>query len=353
MSIKLGLIGAGAISKQHAKAAAAVGVEVVGITDVNATAAAATAKEFNIPYHTDSVDELLARPGLQAVVVAVPNKFHAPLTIKALQAGKDVLVEKPMGLNAGECQQMIDAAAAGSRILQLGMVHRYSAVGVTAKRYIDAGRMGQLYHAKTNMYRRRGIPGLGGWFTTKALSGGGPLIDIGVHVIDLACYLMDFPKPTRVSGKVYANFGKDMKAYLYENMWAGPPRYDGVCDVEDSAHALIRFEGGLTLEVNATWAGNFPNNTMPNLVGIFGSKAGLTFQLGGSEVKIATEDEGHNADISPTLRTVVPFEDQMRTFAGHVTSRTQPHANGARGKLVQSLLDAIYESSRLDREVEV
>src|SRR5690606_17392739 len=157
-----------------------------------------------------------------------------PLSVAALKAGKDVLVEKPMGLNANECREMNAAAKAKDRILQVGFVQRYSSVATTVKKFVDAGRLGNIYHAKANYYRRRGIPGLGGWFTTKALSGGGPLIDLGVHVIDLITYLMGSVRPVRVSGKVYANFGKRMKDYVFESMWAGPPRLDGVCDVEDA-----------------------------------------------------------------------------------------------------------------------
>jgi predicted dehydrogenase len=235
----------------------------------------------------------------------------------------------------------------------VGFTHRYSSVAVAAKSFIDAGRLGKVYHAKANYYRRRGIPGLGGWFTTKALSGGGPLIDLGVHIIDLSTYLMGFPKPVRVSGKVYANFGKRMKKYVYESMWAGPPRFDGVCDVEDAAHALVRFEGGLTLEMNTTWAMNYSDETLPNVIGLFGDQGGLTFGLGGSDLKLAYEDQGHNVDTMPLLRKTDPFADQLRTFIGHCEKRTQPHASGQSGQVVQSILDAIYQSSAKDREVEV
>ena len=202
---------------------------------------------------------------VDAIVVAVPNKFHKDIAIAALTAGKDVLLEKPMALNAAECREINAAAKKSGKILQMGMVQRFSPTANTASALIKAGRLGNVYHAKSNIYRRRGIPGLGGWFTTKALSGGGPLIDLGVHILDLSLFLMDFPKPLRVSGKVYDNFGKDMKNYVYESMWAGPPKYDGTFDVEDSAHAMIRFEGGLTMEFNATWAGNFPDGSVNSL----------------------------------------------------------------------------------------
>jgi len=353
MSVKLGLIGVGAIGQTHLAAAKAAGVEVAGLADINDKLGKRIGAEHKIPLVTDDPHELIKSDSIDAVIVGVPNKLHAPLTIAALEAGKDVLVEKPMAMNVEQCRQMNAAAKKHNRILQVGFVSRYSAVGAAAKKYVDAGRLGHVYHVKTAYYRRRGIPGLGGWFTTKAMSGGGPLIDLGVHLIDLAMYLMGSPKPVRVSGKVYANFGPRMKDYVYESMWAGPPNYSGVFDVEDAAHALVRFNGGTTLELNTTWAGNFCEDALPGGIALFGDRAGLSFKLGGSALRIATEDQGHNVDITPALRTAEQFREQVTYFAGCVENRRQPHANGASGELVQSIIDAIYESSRLDREVEM
>ena len=353
MSIKLGIIGAGAIGNVHANAAKNAGSTVVGFADVNEAAAKAAAQQHGAKIATGKIDELIGSDEIDAVVIGVPNKFHKPLAIAAAEAGKDILLEKPMALTVKECQEINAAVKKHKRILQMGMVQRYSSVAVTSQQFMKKKRLGNIYHAKANIYRRRGIPGLGGWFTTKALSGGGPLIDIGVHIIDLAMYLMDFPKPVRVSGKVYDNFGKDMKKYLYEGMWAGPPNYKGTFDVEDAAHALIRFEGGLTMEVNATWAMNFPDGSVQDLVGFFGDKGGLTFTLGGSSVKIATEQDGHNVDLSPKLRSANGFEDEHRDFANNVKKRKEPHASGERGEIVLSILQGIYESSEKDREVEI
>jgi predicted dehydrogenase len=353
MSIRLGIVGAGGIGRAHVTAAGKVGIEVVAVADVDAKAARRLADDYSIREAFGSPQELFACDQVDAVVVGVPNKFHKPLAIAALKAGKDVLVEKPMALNALECRQMNAAAAKFDRILQVGFAQRYTAVAQTAKAFIDAGRLGKIYHVKANYYRRRGIPGLGGWFTTKALSGGGPLIDLGVHVVDLILYLCGYPAPLRASGKVYTNFGSPMSKYVYEGMWAGQPRLKGTFDVEDSAHALIRLDGGITFELNATWAGNFPDQSVNNLIGLFGDKGGLTFQLSGDTVRLATEEQGHNVDVCPKLRKVEAFDVQIKTFAQHVAKRTQPHADGRCGQVVQAILDAIYKSSDQDREVAV
>ena len=354
MAIRLGIIGAGAIGRVHANAAKEVaGIEATCVADVNGTAAKSFASDLGVPEVSTDPSAMLASGDIDAVVIGVPNRFHAPLAIEALNAGKHVLLEKPMALTVAECDAVNAAAAESKAILQMGFVHRYSAVANTARQLVAAGRLGDIYHAKANCYRRRGIPGLGGWFTTKAMSGGGPLIDLGVHILDLMTHLMGDLEPVRVSGKVYANFGKDMKKYVYESMWAGPPKLDGVCDVEDSAHAFIRFKGGVTLEMNTTWAGNFVDGALPNVLAMLGTKGGLTFQLGGDRVDLATEEDGFNVDVTPKLKQVTPFVEQMKTFAKSIEAGKAPAADGHAGRRVQALLDAIYESSERDREVEL
>ena len=353
MTVRLGLIGVGAIGQVHLGAARGAGVKIAAVADLNEDQAGRIAKEFDIPRVHFDPQALIDSDEVDAVIVAVPNLHHAPLAIAAMQAGKDVLVEKPMALTVAECDRMLDAARRHDRVLQVGFVERGSAVAETARAFIESERLGRLYHIKANYYRRRGIPGLGGWFTTKAMSGGGPLIDIGVHVIDLVMHLAGFPKVKRVSGQVYANFGPRMKNYVFENMWAGPPRLDGVCDVEDAAHALVRLEGGVTMELNAAWAGNFPAGSVQNLLGLFGDKGGITFQLAGDEVRIATEEQGHNVDLIPALRPAEKFQQQLKRFVHSVKTREKPFATGEEGRAVQSIIEAVYRSSEAGREVEV
>ena len=352
MSVRLGIVGAGGIGRTHVKAAAAAGVEAACVADLDKDAARTLAATAGDADAVDDPQKLFDSDKVDAVVIGTPNAFHKDLAIAAMRAGKDVLVEKPMALSAADCRAVNAVAAQTNRILQVGFVFRYTAAAAAARKFIEAGRLGTIYRAQASWYRRRGIPGLGGWFTTKKLSGGGPLIDLGVHVIDSVLYLMGQPTPRRVSGKTYAQFGRRMRGYVHEHMWAGPPRYDGVCDVEDAAHAMIRFEGGATFELNVTWAGNLPDD-MTNHILLMGDKAGLTINQGGNELRLFGEDEGHNVDLTPKLVNVQHFEQQMRQFAHNVETRTLPHASGQCGQKVQSIIDAIYESSEKDREVEV
>ena len=354
MSVKIGILGAGAIGQVHLDTYKRNGYDVVAVGDVNTKAAEAMVKRSGLTGAiSGSPADVLSNKDVQGVSICVPNKFHKPLAIQSLKAGKDVLVEKPMGLNLTECKAMVAAAKKAKKLLQIGFVHRYSTVGVAAKKLIDAGRVGHVYHLKANCYRRRGIPGLGGWFTTKEMSGGGPMIDLGVHVIDLITHITGQPKALRASGKVYDYFGKDMKKYVYEGMWAGPPRYNGKFNVEDSAHALVRLAPNITLEVNVTWAGNFPDNSVQDVMGVFGDKGGITFGLGGREITLATEENGMNVDVKPKLKQLEPWDGQMNSFCKAIKTRKIEHATGESGMYVQSILDAIYKSSAANKEVEI
>lgn len=355
MSIRLGVIGVGTIGAIHLKAARDADVAVACIADVLGDHAQQRAEEFDIANAVDDPDKLLGRDDVDAVVIAVPNKFHAPLAIAALQAGKDVLIEKPMALTAQQCAQINKTARQHQRLVQVGFVHRYTAVARVAKALIEADRIGRIYHIKASMYRNRGIPGLGGWFTTKALSGGGPLIDLGVHVIDLALHLAGYPLVDRVSGKTFAQFGPRMENYVFENMWAGPPKLEGVFDVEDAAHALLRLQDGATMELNVTWAGNFPDNAMPSQVVLMGERGGLTFSLNSDKLTLTTEQDGYNVDVLPKFAFTPGFDEafklQLQTFIGHVESRTTPDADGEAGRIVSAVIDAIYASSEQNCEV--
>ena len=353
MSIKIGILGAGSIGEVHAIAAAKAGLSVTWIADLALEKAQKLAADCKFCQATDKPQDVFASSDVDAVVICVPNRWHKDLAIEAMRAGKDVLLEKPMGLNATQSEAINAASAETGQLLQVGMSNRFSAVGVAAKQIVDSGDLGQIYHAKAHFLRRRGVPGLGGWFTNKQLSGGGPLIDLGVHVIDMASWLMGFPQCERVSGKVYAHFGKRMKDYVYEDMWAGPPRWDGVCDVEDSAHAMLHFGNGASLDLQVSWAMNMPTPNMANseAVVLLGDRGGLSFKLGGTHVDVATEKYGHNVDTRLLLPTTEHFTEQARAFRRCVESREPPLATGEQGHAVQSIIDAIYESSSTNREV--
>jgi predicted dehydrogenase len=355
MSFNLGIIGAGAIGNVHADTAKRAGIPVAGVWDIDPAKGSAMGAKHSTARVCKSIAELLAMQDVPAVVVAVPNHDHAQVAIQALQSGKRVFLEKPMAMNTAECDQILAAVDKSKGYLQMGFVCRGTPTSRAVKQFISNGRFGNVYHIKCSLYRRRGVPGLGGWFTTKQRSGGGPLIDLGVHVLDLALYLAGAARPERVSGATYANFGKRMEDYVYTDMWAGPPTLDGTCDVEDHATALIRCSGGLTIELNVTWAMNVPESKMTNGMTVFGDQAGCFFSIFGKELTIATEAERRVADVVPELAAGnaehMAWDEQYRLFRDMVLYGKTPHADAHAGRAVQSVIDALYESSAKSQEV--
>ncbi|MBR4957547.1 MAG: Gfo/Idh/MocA family oxidoreductase, partial [Lentisphaeria bacterium] len=253
--VKIGVIGCGTIGSVHTNAYAKVeNAEVVALCDILPDRLAEKAKLHNVAKTYTDYNQLLADPEIEAVSVCVPNNMHAPIAIAALNAGKHVMLEKPMTLNQDLARDIIAARDASGKQLQMGMVWRQKEEAELVKEAIESGRLGEIYQIRVKLIRRRGIPGLGGWFTTKACSGGGGLIDIAVHFLDLVMWASDNWNPTRVSAKVYSKFGSPIKDYHYVSMWAGPPKMDGTFDVDDYAAGFIRFGKKLTLSFEVAWA---------------------------------------------------------------------------------------------------
>ena len=194
MAIRIGVVGAGCMAAYHIPGFKAGGAEVVAIADVNEAAAKNAAAKYGVGKVYTDVADMLASEDLDAVSVITPNKFHKPLVLQALKAGKHVFCEKPPALNAAEITQMAAAAKKAGKMLVFDFNNRARPEACAMKKAIDAGRVGKINSAQALWIRRTGIPGFGGWFTTKALSGGGPVIDL-LHMIDLALYFMGYPEP--------------------------------------------------------------------------------------------------------------------------------------------------------------
>lgn len=347
--LRVGIIGLGAIGNVHANAFAAIGAEVAGICDIDESRVAATGDRLNVKGRFSRIQDLL-ESDVDAVVVAVGNALHREVAVAALKAGKHVLLEKPMAMNAVEAAEIVQAAKKARKVLQIGMKWRQNPAPKLVREYVEAGFFGQIYHIRAILIRRRGIPGLGGWFTTKAASGGGPMIDIGVHWFDAAMWMSGLWKPTSVSAKTYAKFGPDMKRYRYVGMWAGPPKFDGVFDVEDYSAGFVRFGKQATMTFEICWAANANEDTY---VDILGDKAGVR-AMDAKPLQFLTEHGNRPADICPQYdANVNGFESQAKTFVAACRSEAPPAATGEQGVVVMKLIDAVYRSSRENREVAI
>lgn len=316
--------------------------EVAAICDVNTDRLDAAAKEFGISQtYTDAV-RMFREADLDGVSIATPNKFHAPLTIAALEAGLHVLCEKPMAMNARQAQQMNAAALKARRNLMINFSYRFSEMSFALKQQVDAGVVGDIYFGRTVWHRRRGIPGFGGWFTTKDLSGGGPLIDLGVHRLDLALWLMGYPDPVAVSGSAYNVIAKD-KARREKKTYT----------VEDLACGIVKFDNGATLIIEASWALNIKENEYMVTL-LCGTKGGLVQRNTGGTYSFVAEvytDEGGHLFTKTLDRSTVPVPSPYHEFVNSILQKRPPIATGEEGLKVMKILDGIYKSAESGREV--
>lgn len=345
--IRIGIVGAGFIGKVHAKQFNALTdeAEIVVIGDPFEESAKKAAEEFSIPEAVGSSDAVLERDDLDAVVLAVPNKTHAPLAIQALESGKNVLLEKPMALNAEQSKSIVRAQQAAGKILMMGHQMRFSGYARRIKAMLEAGDLGKVYAAKTGWLRRKGIPGWGSWFTRMDEAGGGPLIDIGVHMLDLSLYLMGGPKPVAVYGSTYAEFGPRK---MGTGTW-GTPDWDGVYDVEDLASAMIKMDDGSTLSLDVSWALNSGEFDFP-FVHLFGNEGGVAFK---KEATFYQEKDGELSE-----KELEPLEGEDRRFLAAyflecVRDGKQPHNDAMSGLTNMLILDAIYQSSKTGEVVQL
>lgn len=348
--LRYGFVGAGTIMRCHADRLAQRGdVTLAAVADVSEGAVAASAEKFGIPGRYTDYREMIEKEKLDVVVVCVPNAYHADATLAALKAGAHVLCEKPPALNAAQAEAMAAAAAERNLHLMYGLHMRFLGETETARAYLESGRLGNIYHATVQMYRRRGIPGLGSWFTTKAVSGGGALIDIGVHILDLTHYLMGQPKPVAASAVTHARFGVDPEHYNYLSMWANPVP-GGPFDVDDLAAGLIRFENGASLVIQVSWAAN---TTDGSEIRVMGDKGGIEINPGNS-VRILTEDNGFISDITPHYKKPDPYAGEHANLIDAIRDRNKKiRTDGRQGMVLQHMLDAIYRSAAEGHETEI
>jgi len=343
---RIGIVGAGAISKSHIEGLRAAGCEVVAVADPAEAPRTKSATTFQLKAY-ESLAAMRAAEKLDAVSVCTPNAFHAPVAIEALNAGLNVLCEKPPATCLADAVRMRAAARSSGKLLMMGFNQRFDPIAQQLAHLREQGAFGQLYHGKTAWVRRRGIPGMGGWFTTRKLAGGGPVYDIGIHVLDRAWFVMGRPKPVAVSAVTYAKFG-DIATYVCEGMWAGPRKLGGTCDTEDFAAALIRFEGGASLQVEVSWAANRPDEPPRSL--FMGDKGGATWENN----DVTLYGELANTITTSTLKfDKAIYDDRFQHFAKCLRKEATCTCTGDDAVGIQAMLDAIYLSAEQKREVVV
>ncbi|WP_168122457.1 Gfo/Idh/MocA family oxidoreductase [Paenibacillus sp. HB172176] len=347
--LKVGVVGAGKIFEgSHAPAwMGNENVELAAICDVRREAAEDQAAKLGVGRVYTDYKQMLEREELDAVGVSTPNVFHSEVAIAALEHGVHVFCEKPDAVNPSEAIRMAEAAKLSGKLLMVMRNNRFTQQAQFLKRYIESGAMGEIYTGRTGWVRRRGIPGRGGWFTTKAMSGGGPLIDLGVHMIDVAMWMMGNPRPVAVSGATYTKFA-DAKVQISPDARFGTVQEGGIFDVEDLATGFIRFDNGATLQIEFSWASNAEDMKFMELRG---TKAGCS--LKNRELTLMTEIEDVLCDVTPRFGndSIAAHRRNINHFIACVLGEEEPINSPESGVDMINILDAIYRSAATGAEV--
>lgn len=327
--------------------------KVVALAGLDTDRCQSLAKRFDVPRVFRDYQELLAEDDIDAVSIAVPNNLHAPIVIAALEAGKHVLIEKPLARNAEEGERMVAAAEKAGKHLGIVFQRRARHDIQILKEEIAAGKLGNIYYAKAWWMRRQGIPGWGSWFTSKEAAGGGPLIDLGVHVIDMALYVLGNPKVVAVSANTYSEIGTQGKGNWPIADGRFRPEENIGYEVEDLATAFFRLENGATLLLEASWA-SFTEMNDGFGVQMYGSLGGARIHAENYAVEDTLtffhEVSGTTSDSKPRL---VPRKGHGPIIIGFVSAildGTPLSPDGKEGLDRVRLIDAVYKSAELGKE---
>lgn len=347
--LKVAIIGCGTIANSaHIPAYMKNnGVEIVYFCDIIEERAKKAVEQYGCGTAVTDYNDILNDPEVEAVSVCTPNKVHPIIAIDCLRAGKNVLCEKPAARTYNEALEMQKVQNETGKVLNIGVVNRFNDSVNLIKDYIDGGKLGEVYQVYVSFRSHRSIPGLGGAFTTKDIAGGGALIDWGVHFLDIVMYCCGDPKPITVSGEAFCKLGKDMKGYAFTDMWAGPPNFDGVYDVDDSVTAMIRTSGPV-VTINGAWAQNIGEDEM--YIDFMGDKAGIRLQYG-SDFQVYTSENGALVSYKPTFNMRPQFETEINAFVDCIKTGEKLASHIDTVIITARMMQAIYDSSTSHREI--
>ncbi len=342
--LRVAIIGCGGISHTHMAAYKAIPeVELVGFCDINPD----RLKEYQEKYEVkpelcfEKWDDLFKTVKPDAVDICTPNGVHCPAAVASAKAGCHIIVEKPMAMSPDECEQMIAAAKAAKVKLAVGFQHRFNSKTDYLVQARDEGQFGKLMFVKCQALRRRGIPNWG-VFGQKELQGGGPMIDIGVHVVEMAHYFMGSPKPVAATGNCWTYIGDKPSEVM--SMW---PNWDyKTYTVEDLAIGHIRFDNGMIMQIESSFAAHIDKDVWRFTA--MGDKGGCCWD----PLQIFTDKAGAMVHITPDY--VAPdwnknwtylFERKLQNWVDGILKGTPLRASGEEGLAIQKILDGIYRSA--------
>jgi predicted dehydrogenase len=345
--VNVAVVGAGAIGLAHIEGFQMhPRARVVALAETNTERAQTAARRHHVPVVVADYRELLARPDIDVVSIALPTYLHASAALEALAAGKHVMLDKPMATNAADGTKIVALAREKNLCFMVGQNQRFTPAAQAVKQLVTGGRLGEVYHAKAVWLRRSGIPRIGSWFTQKQFAGGGCTYDIGVHVLDLALHLMGEFEVAAVSGQTFAKYGPRGRG---DGSWGKSEIHpDRPFDVDDFCVALVKLASGRTVQLEVSWAAAMEHADV-NGVQLFGTEGGATTH----PLRWCRETAlGYETAQIAGSTALVP-EERMVHFVDVVLGRAAPFVLPEQSLAVQRVLDAIYESARSGREVQL
>ncbi|MFC4557975.1 Gfo/Idh/MocA family protein [Virgibacillus kekensis] len=346
-NINIGIIGLGAIAETshipHLNDTE--NATIAAVVDLDRNRAQTIAEKYQVPHFFQDMEEMFKQVKVDAVMICTPNQTHIKLAKLAAEKGIHVFMEKPIGTDLQNVKEYLEFAEARNVLTMVGMPHRFRRDVSILKEYAEQEAFGNIYYAKAKLFRRRGTPK--GWFTNKALAGGGAMMDIGVHALDLAWWLMGNPEVQSVTGKTLAGLGNYQTKYTAS--WESKNKQlnvEQLFDVEDFASAWIRFKNGSVLSLEVAWAMNGEQDGNIDIE-LLGDKGGATL----SPLTIFKEEDGLLSKTNPIYENNALFKAEIEHFIDCVRTKTTPLIDGNDGYEVLKMIHAIYDSSNLNKEV--
>lgn len=347
--LRVGVVGVGSISRMHIQSYRNnPGVELTAFCDINEERLKEKGAACGVTRLYTDYEAMFDNEPLDAVSICTWNNFHCPVAVSALKHGIHVLCEKPLTMTVAEALLLERTVAETGKELMVGFVRRNAVNLQVLKKFIDGGELGNIYYARLNCFRRIGNPG--GWFADKSRSGGGPVIDLGVHLIDAAWYLMGRPKPVSVKANVYHALGNF--SHIENKTFYKAADYDGSKnDVEDLANAMIQFDNGASMVLDVSYSLHTQEDTLR--AELFGEKGGAVLE---PSLRIFKEMYNTLVDVVPyidfpTFDFDSSFQNEINNFVRTCRGEMANISPVSDGVSIMRMLEGIYASAQTGEEI--
>ncbi len=352
--LKVGFVGLGGIASGHLTAVAESPLaEIAGLCDVSEETLAKRGREFKVAALFSDYMEMLNNTEIDAVVISTPNAIHKEVAIASLRSGRHVFCEKPITATLADAIAIREVAKSAKAKLQIGMCRRFQSASAAIRRLVQSGELGDIYHIKFSLRRQGGIPLHGAWFMKKELSGGGVVVDLAVHSLDLGLWCADMWDPVSASCICHTRIGADLTSYVPTANWPAydPKRNAAAMDVEEFACGLVRFGKGRSLQFELSWA---LHGLEENIIEIFGNKGGVRMGTG-EPIRLFKPVNGLPAvtELKLPLDKVSNYKRQIDDFLESIVYDRPVQAPIDDGVTVMAIIDALYRSAESNRDANI